>query len=383
MRTDVHQHLWPRPLVDALRARRSPPYLEADGDAPVLHMTHEPSGAVDLTRHRLDSRLAALDAAGIERAVISLSTPLGIEALPEAESVELIDAYHDGLADLIDGSDGRLAAWAAAPLACRTPARVSWRRRSTAASWVRRCPARRWPGPEPIERVAPLLDMLERRGAALFVHPGPAPWTPPYALDQGMPIWWPNLGVYPGLSIRAFFGWRTLGAPRWPDLRVCFAIMAGGAPFLEERWRAFSGETRAIDRNLYMDTASCGRLALECGLATYGVEQIVLGTDIPVISPLPLERALTELGAAVAGRGRAHQPPQAVRPEGATMSDHDTDLHGFFRERLGDHDLDPGRPRRWPTSWRSAPSCGSTSSGTATRSGSTPRSTATTTWTCG
>ncbi len=75
--------------------------------------------------------------------------------------------------------------------------------------------------------------------------------------------------------------------------------MAGGAPFLEERWRAFSGETRAIDRNLYMDTASCGRLALECGLATYGVEQIVLGTDIPVISPLPLERALTDLGAAV------------------------------------------------------------------------------------
>ena len=117
--------------------------------------------------------------------------------------------------------------------------------------------------------------------------------------SAGMPIWWPNLGVYPGLSIRAFFGWRTLGASRWPGLRVCFAIMAGGAPFLEERWRAFSGETRAIDRNMYMDTASCGRLALECGMATYGVEQIVLGTDIPVISPLPLGRALTDLGAAV------------------------------------------------------------------------------------
>jgi hypothetical protein len=182
--------------------------------------------------------------------------------------------------------------------------------------------------------------MLERRGAALFVHPGPAPGTQPYALDAGMPIWWPNLGVYPGLSIRAFFGWRTLGAPRWPDQRVCFAIMAGGAPFLEERWRAFSGETRAIDRNLYMDTASCGRLALECGLATYGVEQIVLGTDIPVISPLPLGRALTDSGCGRRGRGRATNP-SGVRPDGASMSDHDTDLHGFFRERLGDHDLDP------------------------------------------
>jgi 6-methylsalicylate decarboxylase len=118
MRTDVHQHLWPRPLVDALRARRSPPYLDADGDAPVLHMAHEPAGAVDLTRHRLRSRLAALDAAGIDRAVISLSTPLGIEALPEAESLELIGAYHDGLDDLIERSEGRLSGWAAVPLAC-------------------------------------------------------------------------------------------------------------------------------------------------------------------------------------------------------------------------------------------------------------------------
>ena len=94
MRTDVHQHLWPRPLVDALRARRSPPYLEAGGDTPVLHLAHEPACAVDLTRHRLDTRLAALDAAGIERAVISLSTPLGIEALPEAESLEPVSYTH-------------------------------------------------------------------------------------------------------------------------------------------------------------------------------------------------------------------------------------------------------------------------------------------------
>jgi hypothetical protein len=299
MRTDVHQHLWPRPLVDALRARRSPPYLDAGGDAPVLHMAHEPAGAVDLTRHRLDTRLAALDAAGIDRAVISLSTPLGIEALPEAESLELIGAYHDGLADLMEQSDGRLAGWAAAPLACpdagvRT-VEAALDRGFVGAS----LPSEALAGPEAVERVAPLLDMLEHRGAALFVHPGPVPGTQPYALDADMPIWWPNLGVYPGLSIRAFFGWRTLGAPRWPGLRVCFAIMAGGAPFLEERWRAFSGETRAIDRNMYMDTASCGRLALECGMATYGVEQIVLGTDIPVISPLPLGRALTDLGAAV------------------------------------------------------------------------------------
>ena len=104
------------------------------------------------------------------------------------------------------------------------------------------------------------------------------------------------MGIYPGLSIRAYFGWRALGAARWPRLRVCFAIMGGAGPFLEERWRAFSGEAGRIDPNLFVDTASCGRLALECAMATFGVEQIVFGTDIPVISAEPPARALTEMG---------------------------------------------------------------------------------------
>jgi hypothetical protein len=150
-----------------------------------------------------------------------------------------------------------------------------------------------------IDRVAPLLDMLDERGAALFVHPGPAPGTAPYARAERMPVWWPNLGAYPGLSIAAFFAWRACGAPRWRRLRVCFAIMAGAAPFLEERWRTFSGEPGAVDRQVFLDTASCGRLALECALATYGVEQVVFGTDIPVIGAAPVSRALTELGPAV------------------------------------------------------------------------------------
>ena len=153
-------------------------------------------------------------------------------------------------------------------------------------------------GPEPLERLAPLLDLLEARGAALFVHPGPGLGTPPYAPADGMPGWWMNMGIYPGLSIRAYFAWRALGTGRWPRLRVCFAIMGGAGPFLEERWRAFSGEARPIDRNLYLDTASCGRLALECAMATFGVEQIVFGTDIPVISGEPPARALAEMGEA-------------------------------------------------------------------------------------
>jgi 6-methylsalicylate decarboxylase len=298
MRTDLHQHLWPPELIASLRARSAPPQLEGDAERPLLRMRHEPDGQVVLAGHSLLRRLVALDAAGIDRTVISLSTPLGIEALPEAESVELIGAYHDGIERLVRESGGRLAAWAAPPLRAADGGAAVVSAAIDLGFVGASVPSEVLASPDALDAVAPLLAMLERRGRPLFVHPGPGPATEPYALERGMPVWWPNLGVYPGLSVRAFFAWRALGAARHPGLRVCFAIMAGAAPFLEERWRVFSGETRTIDRNLFLDTASCGRLALECAMATYGVEQIVFGTDIPVISPEPVTTALTGLGPA-------------------------------------------------------------------------------------
>ena len=314
MRIDLHQHLWPEQLVDALRRRTAPPALEGRNGATVLRLQHEPDCEVDLTRHRTDVRIAALDEAGIDRAVVSLSTPLGIEALPAAESAELIAAYHDGVAEAGDRSGGRIAGWAAVPLAeddagAGTVA-AALDRGFVGVSLPSAALARR----DAIDRLAPLLHLLERRGAPAFVHPGPAPGTAPYARTAGMPDWWPNLGVYPGLSIAAYFAWRAVGAARWPRLRICFAIMGGAGPFLEERWRAFSGERGTIDRNVFLDTASCGRLALECALASYGVEQVVFGTDIPVIGAGAVSRALAELGPAVVEAVTASNPLRLLEP---------------------------------------------------------------------
>jgi predicted TIM-barrel fold metal-dependent hydrolase len=82
----------------------------------------------------------------------------------------------------------------------------------------------------------------------------------------------------------------------YPALRVVFAIMAGGAPFLEGRRRTFTGLAGGIDQNVFLDTAACQRLDLELALAAYGAEQVVLGTDIPVIAPDALLRSLDALG---------------------------------------------------------------------------------------
>jgi hypothetical protein len=97
---------------------------------------------------------------------------------------------------------------------------------------------------------------------------------------------------------------------------VVFAIMAAGAPFQEGRWRTFSGRARAIDPNLFLDSASCQRLDLELALAAYGAEQIVLGTDVPVIDPAPLLGALEALGPFVGRAVAERNPARVLDPQG-------------------------------------------------------------------
>src|SRR5689334_20911332 len=90
---DVHQHLWPPTLIEALRARRRPPRLRGW----TLELEGEPDYRVDPWDHDVDLRLEQAIGDGLGRALISLSSPLGIELLPADEADELLDAYHEGV----------------------------------------------------------------------------------------------------------------------------------------------------------------------------------------------------------------------------------------------------------------------------------------------
>ena len=97
--------------------------------------------------------------------------PLGIEALPPDAGRPLLDAWHEGAAAL----PSEFGAWAAPCLS------EAGRRRAglAARSRLRRgVPARRGARDEAgFDGCGPLLEVLEERGAPLFVHPGPAPGT--------------------------------------------------------------------------------------------------------------------------------------------------------------------------------------------------------------
>jgi 6-methylsalicylate decarboxylase len=315
-RVDLHQHLWPEGFISALAARDRPPRVYGSGDGMRLELGFEPGGPLSAAAHDPGRRLAILDAGEIDAAVISISTPIGVESLSEDEAGPLLDAYHDGIAEISAGSGGRIRAFAAACLAGADAGAAGVARRLEEGFVGLSLPSEALATPAGLDRCAPVLRVLESAGRPLFVHPGPAPWTRPDPADTRLPAWWTPLAQYPSWSLRAFATWRALGAAAYPALRVVFGIMAGGAPFLEGRWRTFNGSARAIDRNLFLDSASCQRLDLELALAAYGAEQIVLGTDIPVIDPAPLLGALEALGPFVGRAVAERNPARVLHPQG-------------------------------------------------------------------
>jgi predicted TIM-barrel fold metal-dependent hydrolase len=241
---DVHQHLWPEQLVAALRRRDRPPRI--DGEELILG---EGTFEAGLDAHGLDARLGLLDAAAIDTALISLQPTLACDGIPE-----LVDAYHDGILELVAASGGRLRAFAVAD--CRD-------------GFVGACV----PAPAVVAGIGGLASALVAADQVLFVHPGPVPPPP-----VGAPSWWSALVDYPAQMQAAYAAWLTHGHP---ELRVIFAFLAGGGPFQLERLRARGGEVPEM--TVFFDTASYGALALRLTSEACGPSCLVFGSDAPVM----------------------------------------------------------------------------------------------------
>jgi predicted TIM-barrel fold metal-dependent hydrolase len=268
---DVHQHLWPRAFIDALAGRKGIPRLDGN----VLFL---PEGAyeMDLDDHLLERRLALLDAADIDIAVVSLQPTFGLERLAAEEREYLEGVWEDGMLEVSAASGGRIV-----PLAAARP-REAFAGVSIGADAF-----------DDLGALAPVLDAL-RGSRFLFIHPVAGSPVP------GAPGWWSALVDYTSQMQRAYFSWLAGGQSRWPDVNVVFAILAGGAPIQLERLASRGVDVRSVlYPNVFFDTSSYGRRALEVCVETFGVEQLVHGSDAPVIDPLPTLRAIRGFGDSV------------------------------------------------------------------------------------
>jgi predicted TIM-barrel fold metal-dependent hydrolase len=98
----------------------------------------------------------------------------------------------------------------------------------------------------------------------------------------------------------AYLVWVTRDAALHPTLPVVFAILAGGGPIQLERLRSRGVDVESTQQaNVFLDTASYRRRALELCLASPGAGGLVFGSDAPVLDPGPGLQALAEFGDAV------------------------------------------------------------------------------------
>lgn len=271
---DIHQHLWPPALLDALRRRRESPWL----DGWTLHLAGEPPFAVPPADHDPERRRATEPG----RVVLGLSSPLGIEDLPSEQARPLLDAWH-GVADLRPDFD----AWAAVNRHDPDVATLKDRLHDGFAGL--QIPATWWQSPADVDRLGEVLDVVQDANRPVFVHPGPVPRT-----AGPRPAWWAAVVEYPAQLQAAWWAWQVAGRAGFPRLRVCFAAGAGLAPAQHERFHARAGRPVTVDPHTFVETSSYGRQGVDALTRALGVDPLIVGSDRPYGTPY-----VTDLGHAL------------------------------------------------------------------------------------
>jgi hypothetical protein len=286
MKIDVHQHLWTEPLVQALQAREELPFVRREHGLTVLFMAGERPYVIERSSETAARRAALVDGDGLDRALICLSSPLGIEALPREQSQPLIDAYHEGALALGEP----FGVWGAIPLDRAEPADVD-------RTLQRGCvgislPAGALSSVDDVAQLDAVLASCEQAGAPLMVHPGPGlherrasrPATSEPSLSD--PLWWSALTRYVSDMHAAWLAFLSAGRPEHPRLRVVFTMLAGLAPLHAERLRARGGPSAlGGDPLTFYETSSYGADSARCLAAIVGEQQLLYGSDRPVVDP--------------------------------------------------------------------------------------------------
>jgi hypothetical protein len=280
MRIDIHQHLWTEPLVWALSRREELPFVRQEQGLTVLYLKGERPYVIDLAAESVSSRAALVDKDGLDRALVCLSHPLGIDALPREEALGLIDAYHQGALALgepfgvwgavaLDGLDGDDVDHAL-DLGC---AGIS-------------LPAGAFSSLEGLARLGPVLARLERREAPVLIHPGPGIAGKADEVSLGDPLWWPALTRYVAEMHAAWLAFASVGRRSHPELRVIYTMLAGLAPLHAERLISRGGPTSdELDPLIFYDTSSYGQRAIGKLEGVVDAGQILYGSDRPVVDP--------------------------------------------------------------------------------------------------
>ncbi len=284
MKIDVHQHMWTEPLVEALSARRELPFIRLERGLTVLYLAGERPYVIDRLAETSARREALVELDGLEGALLSLSSPLGIESLAREQSLALLEAYHDGALSLGEP----FGVWGA--IALDRPDADDVDRLLDRGCVGISLPSGALAGVDAVADLRPVLSRMESLDAPLFVHPGPGlgrdARRPAAQTSLGDPLWWPALTGYLADMHAAWLAFTIAGRPRHRRLRVIFAMLAGLAPLHSERLAARGGPPAAApDPLTFYECSSYGPPTVDLLAPVVGARQILYGSDRPVVEP--------------------------------------------------------------------------------------------------
>ena len=250
---------------------------------------HAPVGGLAPLRWSKDATLSFMDDAGIDVAVVSLSTP-GVHTGGSAKASALARRCNEFAAELVHARPNRFAGFACIPL---PDVDTSLEELSYAIDVLGLDGFVLFTNSNGVylgdAAVEPVFEELERRQAVVFVHPNPSPDAVAHSL--GLPD---NLLDFPTDTNRAVAQMHyTNRFARTPNVKYIFSHAGGSIPYLAARFAIIDemgfiagGEQRgtAADmfRRMYWDTAlAASNPVLRMLRDVAGVSQVLFGTDFP------------------------------------------------------------------------------------------------------
>lgn len=289
---DMHAHFYGETLFGILSRRGSVPRVEADGGSRFMVT---PTSRFELRGGfvSLEERLTWMDAQGVARQLMTFPGALGPDVLPVEEAVPLVRDVNDELAETCRAHPARFVGLAGLPLA-NVDASIAELHRARGMGHIGFILPSNYA--DTLARLAtlmPLFAAADALGAHIMLHPGQR------ADEDLAPKSYADLGMHRASSIDLHSGiahaLTTLIhsglATRYGGLTFQVVNLGGAFPVLLERMDHIIA-TRApeaarpsamLDR-IWVDNASLGPHALALGLAVFGPDRVMLGTDYPIFA---------------------------------------------------------------------------------------------------
>ncbi len=299
---DMHAHFYGGGLVEELRLRNVRPCLRHDNGA-VQMLAMNGAFPFDEAHWKPETILAQMDKAGLDRRMLTFPGALCLDALPVAEIGSAIAGFNSFMSDLQAHTNGRLMGLAGLPLGePELAARELLRARRELGLAGAILPSDYFNTIRDTQTLLPVLKAANATGALLMLHPGPMAGHVPAPVAEELPQYRTS-----AVALQAQTSQVVLTL-LFSDLLDCFAnirfqiINLGGTiPFIVERMDSIARHRTPEKpfptdrlRRLWFDTASMGPRALECAVAVYGADRIMLGTDWPIFRDFPHETTLEQ-----------------------------------------------------------------------------------------